>query len=87
MVYVSLVYLCGHVSSDGVLAQVKQRISGFHQDEEGHWVAELECGHKQHTRHNPPLVERSWVLTEDGRKAHLGTELECVICEEEAVFK
>ena len=27
-----------------------KRIVGFHQDEEAHWVAELECGHNQHVR-------------------------------------
>ncbi|MBP0644435.1 DUF3565 domain-containing protein, partial [Mycobacterium tuberculosis] len=24
------------------------RITGFQQDEEGHWVVELSCGHTQH---------------------------------------
>ena len=33
---------------------MKRRIVGFHQDEEQHWVAELECRHNQHVRHDPP---------------------------------
>ena len=33
-------------------------IDGFHQDEEGHWVAELRCGHGQHVRHAPPFWQR-----------------------------
>ncbi|HNL36500.1 MAG TPA: DUF3565 domain-containing protein, partial [Agitococcus sp.] len=33
---------------------MQQAIVGFHTDEENHWVAELACGHNQHTRHNPP---------------------------------
>ena len=32
----------------------KQKIIGFHQDEDGDGVAELGCGHTQHVRHNPP---------------------------------
>jgi len=38
-----------------------RRIAGFHQDEEIFWVAELECGHQQHVRHNPPMTLRPWV--------------------------
>ncbi|HEY9281932.1 MAG TPA: DUF3565 domain-containing protein [Pyrinomonadaceae bacterium] len=55
---------------------------GFHTDEEGHWVAELECGHRQHVRHDPPLAERPWVLSPEGRKARTGLELDCKKCEE-----
>jgi ketosteroid isomerase-like protein len=60
---------------------MQQRIVGFHQDEEGHWVAELECGHGQHVRHDPPWQERPWVTTEGGRRGRLGTLLECAKCE------
>jgi hypothetical protein len=34
---------------------------------EGHWVAELECGHRQHMRHRPPFERREWVTTPEGR--------------------
>lgn len=61
-----------------------RRISGYQQDERGDWVAELDCGHKQHVRHNPPLVLRSWVLTEEGRASRLGYELNCKRCDEES---
>ena len=61
---------------------MRQRIVGYHQDEEGHWVADLACGHGQHVRHNPPLVSRPWVTTGEGRNSHLGTELNCKRCEE-----
>ena len=60
---------------------MKQKIVGFHQDDEGHWVAELACGHRQHMRHDPPLVSRPWVLTEAGRQRFLGFELECKLCD------
>ena len=62
---------------------IARRIVGFHTDEERHWVAELECGHGQHVRHDPPMVQRPWVLTPEGRAAFLGTELRCVRCVEE----
>ena len=30
---------------------MEKRIVGYQQDEEQHWMAELECGHHQHLRH------------------------------------
>lgn len=57
------------------------RITGFHQDDDRHWVAELECGHNQHVRHNPPWTNRPWTKTEEGRKGMLGTLLECRKCD------
>ena len=60
---------------------MKKRIVGFHLDEEQHWVAELECGHNQHVRHNPPWTIRPWVITEQGRNRALGHELNCTKCD------
>jgi hypothetical protein len=60
---------------------MERRIVGFHQDAEAHWVADLECGHGRHVRHDPPFVERPWVLSEAGRAAFLGTPLQCVRCD------
>lgn len=62
---------------------MQQAITGFHQDEEGHWVAELSCGHGQHVRHDPPWQVRPWVTNEPGRVEHLGTPLNCVLCDAE----
>ncbi len=59
-----------------------RKIVGFHLDESGDWVAELECGHGQHVRHKPPWTMRPWVLTEEGRAEHIGRELDCKKCEE-----
>lgn len=59
-----------------------RRIVGFHQDEEGDWVADLECGHGQHVRHNPPWQVRPWVVSEEGRAEFLGTILDCKKCEQ-----
>ena len=51
---------------------MQSAIINYHLDEEKHWVAELECGHFQHVRHNPPWQNRSWVTSENGRQAKLG---------------
>ena len=61
---------------NGSLRSMRRRITGYHRDEESHWVAELDCGHNQHVRHNPP-----WVTTEEGRASMLGTELDCRKCD------
>jgi hypothetical protein len=61
---------------------MKQPITGFHLDGENHWVADLACGHRQHMRHDPPWMERPWILTEEGRRSRLGIELECKRCDE-----
>jgi hypothetical protein len=64
---------------------MKQPVIGFHQDEEHYWVAELQCGHNQHVRHNPPWFVRPWTTTEEGRNGALGMLLECRLCDEERV--
>lgn len=56
-------------------------IDSFHQDDEGDWVAELTCLHGQHVRHQPPWQERPWVTTETGRRAQLGKDLDCSLCD------
>ena len=61
---------------------IPKPITGYHLDEEGHWVAQLACGHNQHVRHDPPLVEREWVRSPDGRKSMIGYELCCRKCVE-----
>jgi len=61
---------------------MKRKIVGYKQDDENHWAAELDCGHFQHVRHNPPMVSRPWVLSGEGRNKMLGYELECKHCDE-----
>ena len=63
---------------------MQQAIIGFHQDEFNDWVAELACGHNQHTRHNPPWVNCPWVIDEQGRQAMLDEKLNCKKCDEGA---
>jgi len=60
---------------------MQRRIIGFHQDLEQHWVADLDCGHTQHVRHDPPWQLRPWVLDESSRQARLGSTLDCLRCE------
>ena len=64
------------------LIGVQRAIVGFEQDEVGDWVALLECGHRQHVRHQPPWRELEWVLTAEGRLGRLGSPLDCVACDE-----
>ena len=59
---------------------LQRRIAGFHLDDEGNWVAQLECGHNQHVRHNPPWINRPWVVTAEGRAKALGETLDCKKC-------
>jgi tellurite methyltransferase len=59
---------------------VPRKIVGFHVDDAGDWVAELECGHGQHVRHDPPWQLRPWVLTAEGRARFVGVELQCKKC-------
>jgi len=60
---------------------MKRAIIGFHKDEKDDWVADLECGHQQHIRHNPPWQIREWVTTKTGRESKLGHFLQCKVCD------
>ena len=55
-------------------------ITGFHQDAEGDWIADLACGHSQHVRHRPPWQSRPWVTSEAGRAEKLGASIDCPLC-------
>jgi tellurite resistance-related uncharacterized protein len=48
-------------------------------------VAELDCGHCQHTRHEPPFFPRPWVITDSGRSEYLGQLLNCVLCDRQEI--
>ena len=56
-------------------------IDGFHEGDDGDWVAELSCLHNQHVRHRPPFIDRPWVTSASGRFERLGTELDCPLCD------
>jgi hypothetical protein len=55
-------------------------IVDFRQDEDGHWVAVLSCGHSQHLRHQPPWQNRAWVLDARQRQARIGSHFACGWC-------
>ena len=60
---------------------MKRAILSFCRDDQGDWVANLDCGHGQHVRHRPPFVNRPWVECETTRTAMLGIELDCPRCD------
>ncbi|MGH7607499.1 MAG: DUF3565 domain-containing protein [Gemmatimonadales bacterium] len=62
------------------MALVHSRIVGYHWDADGHWIAELSCGHARHIRHEPPWTVSAWVTTAAGRAARVGTLLACGEC-------
>jgi len=61
-----------------------QPIVDFQRDDAGDWTAILKCGHPQHVRHQPPFINRPWVMTEEGRRGALGALLNCVRCDLES---
>lgn len=63
---------------------MQQPITGYHLDDERHWVAQLACGHHQHVRHDPPWMNRPWVITSAGRQSMIGYRLACKKCDEGA---
>ncbi|HSC84934.1 MAG TPA: DUF3565 domain-containing protein [Pseudomonas sp.] len=67
---------------DGRIAPLSQLL-GFHQDDEGHWVAELSCGHTQHLRHLPPWQNRGWVEDPQQRQQRIGQPFACGWCQAE----
>ena len=60
---------------------MQRRIVSFYQDDVGDWAARLDCGHGQHTRHNPPFTNRPWVQTDGGRAGKIGVVLDCLKCD------
>lgn len=61
--------------------QVIRAITGFRRDDAGDWVAELNCLHRQHVRHQPPFHDRAWVDDDSARRARVGTPIECPLCD------
>lgn len=60
---------------------MERTITGFRLDDDGHWVARLDCHHGLHVRHQPPWQERPWTQRADGRTAKVGTTADCPKCE------
>lgn len=60
---------------------MQRAIVSFHRDDEGDWVADLDCGHRQHVRHRPPFQMRPWVQDAAGRASRIGSPLNCPLCD------
>jgi tellurite methyltransferase len=59
---------------------VPRRILGFERDASDAWIARLDCGHRRHVRHRPPLSDYPWIADADGRAARIGAAIECERC-------
>lgn len=45
-------------------------------------VAALDCGHRRHIRHRPPLERHPWLLDPAERDARVGQRIECARCDQ-----
>jgi len=59
---------------------IPRRILGFATDAAGDWIARLDCGHRRHVRHRPPLSDYPWIDDPAGRAARVGAAIECDRC-------
>jgi tellurite methyltransferase len=61
---------------------VPRTIEGFVREDEAprDWIALLDCGHRRHVRHRPPLSSYPWVADEDERARRIGSKIECDRC-------
>lgn len=44
------------------------------------WIVRLDCGHRRHVRHRPPISSYPWLLDEAARAAKIGETIECQRC-------
>lgn len=49
-------------------------------DEPGAWIVSLDCHHRRHLRHRPPLSSVPWLADPAQRAAKLGATIECGRC-------
>lgn len=56
-------------------------ITGYHQDDQRDWAAEMSCFHNRHIRHQPPFREAAWVPEPEGPEEHVGSPIECPLCD------
>lgn len=59
---------------------VARRIVGFVADPAGDWIVRLDCGHRRHIRHRPPLTDYPWIGDAAERAARVGAAIECERC-------
>ncbi len=61
-------------------ATVARAIVRFASDADRTWIAELDCGHRRHIRHRPPLANYPWIGDDTARAAKVGAPIECSRC-------
>jgi tellurite resistance-related uncharacterized protein len=55
-------------------------MTSFERTDDGEWVVWLDCGHRRHVRHRPPLSSYPWIDDDAQRLAHVGQAIECERC-------
>lgn len=60
---------------------VARTIVALEPESEASFVARLDCGHRRHVRHRPPLESYPWLLDPAQRAARIGQRIECDRCD------
>src|SRR5690606_27430989 len=61
-------------------ASIPRTMLSFERAADGEWTVALDCGHRRHVRHRPPLSSYPWIDDPEGRAAHVGQLIECERC-------
>lgn len=61
-------------------AVVQRAMTGFERESVAAIVVDLDCGHRRHVRHRPPLEDHAWVADDALAKARVGQSIECGRC-------
>lgn len=62
------------------VAGMDRRILDFRPNGPRGWLVELDCGHQALLRADPDHGQWAWLLTPEGRCAHVGCLLPCAAC-------
>lgn len=65
---------------NAVLGPVPRTIVGLRREGPQAVVLALDCGHRRHVRHRPPLSDHPWVCDEQAARAKVGESIECLGC-------
>lgn len=60
---------------------IDRKIVAIETEPDGAVVATLDCGHRRHVVHRPPLASNPWILDAAEREARLGQRIECGRCD------
>lgn len=62
------------------LGPVARTIVGLVREGPDAVVLALDCGHRRHVRHRPPLSDAPWVRDEQAARSRVGQPIECLRC-------